>query len=82
MAETKGYQRWEAIAEASATGENEKANTASLQMVMRNKFGWDKKEEPTVDAQVASSMDSFIKLVSESRESNKERSKSNKESSS
>lgn len=82
VAETKGYQRWEAIAEASATGENEKANTASLQMVMRNKFGWDKKEEPTVDAQVASSMDSFIKLVSDSREANKERSKSKRDASS
>lgn len=81
-AETKGFSYWEDVVAASAKGTNKDANTASLQMLMRNKFGWDKKEEPTVDAQVASSMDSFIKLVSESRESNKDRSKSNKESSS
>lgn len=38
----KGYQKWEKIVEDSATGANTNANTASLQMVMRNKFGWDK----------------------------------------
>jgi hypothetical protein len=41
----KGYQEWEAIAEDSAKGKNKKANTASLQMVMRNKFGWDKQQQ-------------------------------------
>lgn len=44
MAQTKGYYAWEEISEGSAKGENE-ANTASLQMVMRNKFGWDKKDK-------------------------------------
>lgn len=44
LAEIKGYNRWEDIAEASAEGKNKKANTASLQMVMRNKFGWDKED--------------------------------------
>lgn len=44
IAESKGYAIWETIVESSATGENKKANTASLQMVMRNKFGWDKQE--------------------------------------
>lgn len=38
----KGYAHWEQVVEDSATGINEKANTASLQMKMRNKFGWDK----------------------------------------
>lgn len=37
-----GYQIWEEECERSAKGENEKSNTASLQMIMRNKFGWDK----------------------------------------
>jgi hypothetical protein len=45
VAECRGFGTWEKIVEDSATGVNEKANTASLQMVMRNKFGWDKKEE-------------------------------------
>lgn len=38
----KGYQKWEEIVTGSAIGSNKDANTASLQMVMRNKFGWDK----------------------------------------
>lgn len=45
IAWTKGFQHWEAITEASATGaDKKKSNTASLQMVMRNKYGWDKEE--------------------------------------
>ena len=43
VAESKGFEHWEEVAELSAKGKN-KANTASLQMVMRNKFGWDKEE--------------------------------------
>lgn len=42
IAECKGFAKWEQITEDSATGLNQTANTASLQMVMRNKFGWDK----------------------------------------
>jgi len=41
----KGQKLWEKVLSDSATGENPKANTASLQMIMRNKYGWDKKEE-------------------------------------
>jgi hypothetical protein len=51
LAEIKGYNRWEEVAEASAEGKNKRANTASLQMVMRNKFGWDK-EEKNKDKQI------------------------------
>lgn len=42
---SEGYSKWEQIVEDSASGLNEKANTASLQMKMRNMFGWDKKEK-------------------------------------
>lgn len=42
---SKGYQLWEKIADESAEGKNKKANTASLQMVMRNKYGWDKRPD-------------------------------------
>jgi hypothetical protein len=45
IAEIDGYCLWEDIVSDSARGTNKDANTASLQMVMRNKFGWDKKEE-------------------------------------
>jgi hypothetical protein len=42
ISETKGYAKWEGVVEDSAVGTNKDANTASLQMLMRNKFGWDK----------------------------------------
>lgn len=44
-AKSNGYQIWEQVAEDSATGVNKDANTASLQMVMRNKFRWDKEDD-------------------------------------
>lgn len=58
-----GYKRWESVVEASAEGTNEKANTASLQMLMRNKFGWDKKqEEQNVSAQA---VDAFLGIMAQ-----------------
>ena len=42
LAYHEGYARWEQVAEDSAEGLNKDANTASLQMIMRNKFDWDK----------------------------------------
>lgn len=38
----KGYAKWEQIVEDGAVGTNQDVNPACLQMVMRNKFGWDK----------------------------------------
>ncbi len=46
-----GYQIWETECERSAKGENEKSNTASLQMIMRNKYGWDKRKEDSDNSQ-------------------------------
>lgn len=37
-----GLAVWEEICEDGAKGLNKDVNTATLQMVMRNKFGWDK----------------------------------------
>jgi len=45
VAKMKGYQGWEKVVADSAKGQNVKANTASLQMIMRNKFGWDKEKK-------------------------------------
>jgi hypothetical protein len=45
IAEASGYGRWEGVVEDSAIGRNKDANTASLQMLMRNKFGWDKQAD-------------------------------------
>lgn len=43
IAERIGFARWEEICEDHAEGKN-KAVTPALQMVMRNKFGWDKEQ--------------------------------------
>lgn len=50
MAKCQGLKRWTKICMDSATGKDKrKSNTASLQMFMRNTYGWDKqeKEKPT-----------------------------------
>lgn len=50
IAMSKGFARWEEVVEQSADGKNQRANTATLQMLMRNKFGWDKNgSNPEVD---------------------------------
>lgn len=49
-AKSQGYQVWEQVAEDSAKGINKDANTASLQMVMRNKFGWDKENNESKES--------------------------------
>ena len=51
IAEAKSYRSWFKVVADSATGDNEKANTASLQMIMRNKFRWDKQETSSNYAQ-------------------------------
>ena len=45
IAEAKGFGYWEGVVIDSATGKNRFANTASLQMIMRNKFGWDREDK-------------------------------------
>jgi hypothetical protein len=45
VAKSKGQKTWENVIFDSAKGHNEKANTASLQMIMRNMYDWDKREE-------------------------------------
>lgn len=45
IARAKNYQGWFDVTRGSAKGLNEKANTASLQMIMRNIHKWDAKEK-------------------------------------
>lgn len=42
IAKTLGYAAWEQLLIASATGDNTRANVATLQMIMRNKYNWDR----------------------------------------
>lgn len=42
VAQIQGFYLWENIVEESAKGKQKDSNVPCLQMVMRNKFGWDK----------------------------------------
>ena len=80
MAESKGYEKWEQIAEDSATGADKgRSNTASLQMVMRNKFGWDKekREQIQTSADNDKAMKKLINHLNQSEENKSNSSESN-----
>lgn len=65
IAEVKGFAYWEEVVEDSAIGKNQNANTASLQMLMRNKYAWDKqtgKEFPLVDNEYSKKFDDLMDL--------------------
>jgi hypothetical protein len=67
IAEAKGFAYWEGVIEGSATGKNKHANTASLQMLMRNKYGWDKlkdKEPPIADAEQLKKFEMLMEQIS------------------
>jgi hypothetical protein len=44
----KALKYWELAVHDSALGINKDASTASLQMIMRNKFGWDKRDHVVI----------------------------------
>lgn len=71
IAESKGYTRWEGVVMDSAEGKNEKANTASLQMLMRNKYGWDKadKQEDSYESSALSGLELFFSQLNSQRSS-------------
>ena len=45
LAEIKGYGVWERLAQDTAKGSNKDANVAALQMLMRNKYKWDRHDQ-------------------------------------
>ncbi len=80
VAISKGYALWEQNVENSATGSDKgKSNTASLQMIMRNKYKWDSKEHQVIMANnevtdVRKDIDGTTKdLVTESTETEPQR---------
>ena len=60
VAYCEGYQKWEKVLEDGATGENPDVNPACLQMIMRNKYGWDKQQAATTVV-IGETIDSRIK---------------------
>src|SRR5579872_3782694 len=45
MAIAKGHKGWESVLYDAAKGKNPDANPACLQMIMRNKYGWDRRDD-------------------------------------
>lgn len=70
IAESKGYEHWENVVAESAIGKNKKANTASLQMIMRNKYGWDKKEEVDVSQESLNVLQGTMSLLKKLQDRN------------
>lgn len=66
IAHAKSYFFWESAVRSSALGENEKANTASLQMIMRNKFNWDKPQQQ--NEQLDDKLDGHLLIIKPHRE--------------
>jgi len=62
VAEAQSFGFWENVVSESAIGINKDANTASLQMIMRNKFGWDKNQdrETVVDGAILQQFDNLM----------------------
>ncbi len=61
LAWSDGFGIWEQVVEDSAIGRNKEANTASLQMLMRCKYGWDRKDKEQDDDSTA--LDANEKLL-------------------
>ena len=47
ISESKSLKKWERHVEDICMGKVKGAQPAALQMIMRNKFGWDKQERST-----------------------------------
>jgi hypothetical protein len=45
IARSKGFYKWEEVVEDGAIGKNKNVNANCLAMLMRNKYGWDKRED-------------------------------------
>jgi hypothetical protein len=50
IAKTLGFSKWEQVVADSAVGDNTRANTATLQMLMRNRYDWDRQGALNTDA--------------------------------
>jgi|ERR1700759_622974 len=63
IAMNKGLNRWESVVEDAADGKNKEASIPGLQMLMRNKYGWDKEEKKKegADEQVSALLAELLK---------------------
>lgn len=64
IAEAKSLAHWFGVLADSAKGNNRYANPASLQMIMRNKFGWDRNNDRRDDnTEIAIAHDRLMKQI-------------------
>lgn len=65
VARAKNYQKWFGVTAGSAEGDKKhlNANTASLQMIMRNIHGWDKSEKQNTEAPNEANLDQTQQLI-------------------
>ena len=62
IAQAKALKYWELVVHDSALGKNKDSNTAALQMLMRNKFGWDRRDAP-ITTDITTIEDNFTALT-------------------
>jgi len=63
IAHAKGYAYWEQVVDDSAIGTNKDASTASLNLLMRNKFRWDLREPSYYDNHAPKEFDNTLEIV-------------------
>lgn len=73
VARSKNYQGWFDVSAGSAKGTNEKANTASLQMIMRNVHGWDKNKDEKKESSFETDVQALMKKWGKTPESDEEK---------
>jgi hypothetical protein len=68
VAYAQGYAHWESVVDGSAEGSNKDASTASLNMLMRNKYKWDIEEKSKIDHETKSSLQDYSFAMKEGRD--------------
>ena len=78
IAKSDGFGYWEGVLHDAAVGKNKDGNPAVMQMIMRNKYSWDKNDKTThVDATIVDSFDSLMKMFQAAQSSRKMESTTN-----
>jgi hypothetical protein len=70
-----GYKEWEMVVAGSAKGVNQRANPASLQMIMRNKYGWDARVGENLDEDKGIDLKTYAQALAAQREQLQEQAK-------
>lgn len=62
VAEVKGFATWERLVQETAKGANKDTNVAAMQMLMRNRYKWDRYDQ-VFDDDTSSTQQSFESLM-------------------